>query len=82
MRRRLPKTFKEIDALLLAADCKGYNRGRQDAEYQLKQKGLEIAERQKNLHLDALKAATALASATGQHIESLARIVQSEKGQL
>ncbi len=82
MKRRLPKSFKELDGMLLHADCAGYNRGRQDAEYQLKAQQEELKRNRESVHLKAIQALTAYCSATGQTMEALARAMQSDRGPL
>lgn len=78
----LPKTWKELHALLAEAHQTGYAKAMDEARSFAAQQKAELARKEKLVHLDALQACTKLASGLGQAIGELARAMQSEKGQL
>lgn len=72
---KLPRTYAALQLLL----NQEYNRGcRVGADLEAKR----LKEKEKSIHLDALKQMTQLLSVAGQAAGELARAMQSEKGQL
>ena len=82
MKTKLPRTQRQLDALIEGAYHKGYQARMIHEEENTKKRAEQLKEKRATIRLDALKAATQLASVLGQSIGELTRAMASEADQL
>lgn len=82
MKRKLPRTQKALDAMLQSEYWRGMNNGHEEAKRAAVSADADMKRKRELARLEALSAATKLASAMGQSIGELARVMQSEANQL
>jgi hypothetical protein len=79
---KLPTTHRQLQNMLAEKYAIGYREGKLEAEAHNKDELKQLEKKQAYARMEALKAATALASALGQSIGELSRAMCSERGQL